>query len=83
MKATYANLIKRTMGCTLAITSFMVPLAAVEGAALTISGITHEQVGFRPGCSSQFGGTTTGTGTSSLLGAVDIEGNDCITPMEN
>lgn len=83
MKAAHTNLIKRMMGCTLAIASFMAPLAAVEGAALTISGITHEQVGYRPGCSSQFGGTTTGTGTSSLLGAVSIEGNDCITPIEN
>lgn len=71
------------MGCTLAIASFMAPLATVEGAALTISAITHEQVGYRSGCSSQFGGTTTGTGISSLLGAVSIEGNDCITPIEN
>ena len=83
MKAAYTNPIKRALAPMLAITSFLVPLTSVDAAALTISGITHEQVGYRAECSTQFGGTTTGTATSSLLGRVSIEGNDCITPMGN
>src|SRR5687768_1926544 len=74
---------KRMGASALAITSVMAPLTAVEGAALTISGIIQEHVGYRPDCASQFGGTITGTGTSSLLGTVSIEANDCITPVEN
>jgi hypothetical protein len=84
VEATRTNLIKKhTLVPMLAITSFLTPITSVEGAILTISGITHEQVGYRAECPSQFGGTTTGTAASSLLGIVSIEGNDCITPVGN
>ncbi|SEO48586.1 PEP-CTERM sorting domain-containing protein [Nitrosovibrio sp. Nv6] len=83
MKTANSNLIRRALVSTLAITSVIAPLTAVEGAALTISGITQEQVGYRPDCASQFGGTTTGIGTSSLLGRVSFETNDCITPIDD
>lgn len=82
MKAIYTNLIKRTLVPMLAIATFLAPLNS-QSALLTISGITHEQVGYRGECSTQFGGTTTGTATSSLLGFVSIDGNDCITPVGN
>lgn len=74
---------KHIAASALAITSVITPLTAVEGAALTISGIIQEQVGYRPDCASQFGGTTTGIGVSSLLGWVSLEANDCITPAED
>lgn len=57
--------------------------AAIISAPLTISGITQEQVGPRANCSSGFGGTTIGTGISSLLGRVSLEANDCIAPAGN
>ncbi len=83
MRTVNSNPMKRVVASALAITSVIAPLTVVEGAALTISGITQEHVGYRPDCASQFGGTITGTGTSSLLGTVSIEANDCITPVEN
>ena len=79
LKTVSSNLIKHLAASALAITSVVVPLAA-ESALLSISGITHEQTGYRPNCASSFGGTTTGAGISSLLGAVSFEANDCITP---
>jgi hypothetical protein len=62
-----------------AITAMIAPLVA-ESALLSITAITQEQTGYRPDCASGFGGTTTGSGLSSLLGSVSIETNDCITP---
>lgn len=44
--------------------------------------VTQEQAGFRPDCPSKFGGTTTGTGTSTHLGKVSFTAIDCITPIE-
>lgn len=79
MKTVSSNLIKYLVVSALAITSVVAPLAA-ESALLSISAITHEQTGYRPNCASGFGGTTTGAGVSSLLGAVSLEANDCITP---
>ncbi|WP_025039693.1 hypothetical protein [Nitrosospira briensis] len=79
MKTVSSNLIKRLAASALAIASVVAPLTA-ESALLSISGITHEQTGYRPNCASGFGGTTTGAGISSLLGAVSLEANDCITP---
>jgi hypothetical protein len=58
------------------------PLAA-ESALLSITAITHEQTGYRPDCASSFGGTATGSGLSSLLGAVSFETSDCIAPVGN
>ncbi|HET8701088.1 MAG TPA: PEP-CTERM sorting domain-containing protein [Nitrococcus sp.] len=43
----------------------------------------HEQVGFRPNCLSQFGGTTTGTGNGTHLGNVSFAASDCIMPIED
>lgn len=83
MRTINSNRMKRIVVSALTITSVMAPLTAVEGAALTISAIIQEQVGYRPDCASQFGGTITGTGTSSLPGRISIEANDCITPVEN
>lgn len=83
LRTANSNLIRRALVATLAITSVIAPLTAVEGAALTISGITQEEVGYRPDCASQFGGTTTGIGTSSLLGRVSLETNDCIIPIDD
>ncbi|SOD41591.1 PEP-CTERM sorting domain-containing protein [Nitrosovibrio sp. Nv4] len=83
MRTANSNLIRRALVATLTITSVIAPLTAVEGAALTISGITQEEVGYRPDCASQFGGTTTGIGTSSLLGRVSLETNDCIIPIDD
>lgn len=83
LKTANSNLIRRALVSTLAIASVIAPLTAVEGAALTISGITQEEVGYRPDCASQFGGTTTGIGTSSLLGRVSFETNDCIIPIDD
>jgi hypothetical protein len=82
LKTVSSNLIKHLVASAFAITSVVVPLAA-ESALLSISGITHEQTGYRPDCASGFGGTTTGAGISSLLGAVSFEGSDCITPVAN
>jgi len=79
LKTVSSNLIKYLVTSAWAITSVVVPLAA-ESALLSISAITHEQAGYRPNCASGFGGTTTGAGISSLLGAVSLEANDCITP---
>lgn len=79
MKTVSSNLVKYLVVSALAVTSVAAPLAA-ESALLSISGITHEQVGYRPNCASGFGGTTKGAGISSLLGAVSFEANDCITP---
>lgn len=80
MKTVSSNLIKHLVASTLAITSVIAPLAA-ESALLSISAITHEQTGYRPNCASGYGGTATGSGLSSLLGAVSFETNDCITPV--
>ncbi|SCX57016.1 hypothetical protein [Nitrosospira sp. Nsp1] len=79
MKTVSSNLIKYLVVSALAITSVVAPLAA-ESALLSISAITHEQTGYRPNCASGFGGTTTGAGISSLVGAVSFAGSDCITP---
>lgn len=85
MKAAYITLIKRSMVSTTVIMSVMVPTTATEAAVLRINAIIHEQVGYQPdpGCASQFGGTITGTGTSSLVGPVSLAANDCITPVGN
>ena len=83
MTTTHSYLSRGALAWFAAITSFVAPLSIVEGAALTISGITHEEVGYRPDCASQFGGTITGTGMSSLLGWVSIEAHDCLTKVEN
>ncbi len=82
LKTVSSNLIKHLVTSALAITSVIVPLAA-ESALLSISAITHEQTGYRPDCASGFGGTATGSGISSPLGAVSIETNDCIAPAGN
>ncbi|BCT67841.1 hypothetical protein [Nitrosospira sp. NRS527] len=80
MKTVSSNLIMHFTASALAIASVVAPLTA-ESALLLISGITHEQTGYRPNCASGFGGTTTGAGVSSLLGAVSLKANDCITPV--
>jgi hypothetical protein len=74
--------------CALLITSVIIPnvsRAAVitTPIPLTISGVTYEQFGPRPGCPAQFGGTTTGVGISSLLGKVSFEANDCVIPQND
>ena len=81
MKTVSSNLVKHLLASALAITS-VAPLTA-ESALLSISAITHEQTGYRPDCASGFGGTTTGSGLSSLLGAVSFETSDCIAPVGN
>lgn len=45
--------------------------------------VTQEQVAFMPNCPSKFGGTMTGTGTSTHLGKVSLTATDCITPVED
>jgi hypothetical protein len=50
---------------------------------LTISGLTHEQLIPSSDCPSQVGGVTTGTGFSSLLGAVSLEARDCFSQIDN
>lgn len=82
METVSSNLIKHLVASALAITSIIAPLAA-ESALLSISAITQEQTGYRPDCASSFGGTATGSGLSSFLGAVSIESNDCIAPAGN
>ncbi len=82
MKTVSSNLIKHLVASALAITSVIAPLAA-ESALLSISAITQEQTGYRPDCASSFGGTATGSGLSSLLGAVSFETSDCIAPVGN
>jgi hypothetical protein len=82
LKTVSSNLIKHLVASALAITSVIAPLVA-ESALLSISAITHEQTGYRPDCASGFGGTATGSGISSLLGAVSFETNDCIAPAGN
>ena len=79
LKTVSSNLIKHLIASALAITSVIAPLAA-ESALLSLSAITQEQTGYRPDCASGFGGTTTGSGLSPLLGAVSIGASDCITP---
>lgn len=84
MKVANLNFVKRNVASVLLTTSLMMSITAATdamSAALTVNAIIEEETGFRPGCASQFGGTITGTGTSSLLGRVSLEGNDCITPM--
>ncbi|SEO49808.1 PEP-CTERM protein-sorting domain-containing protein [Nitrosospira multiformis] len=84
MKVIRTSLIKKqALMIMLVIASPLAPLTSVGAAALVISGITHEQVGYRAECSTQFGGITTGMGVSSLLGRISIEGSDCITPIGN
>lgn len=83
---TNLKLVRFGVGCALTIAVTIVSVvaqAAVLSAPLSISGITHEQFGPRPGCPSQFGGTNTGTGLSPLLGKVLIEANDCVIPIGN
>ena len=71
---------RRILVPMLAIASSLASLN-LYGAILTITGITHEQVGYRGECAPHFGGTSTGMAVSSLLGFVSIAGNDCITPL--
>jgi hypothetical protein len=82
LKTVSSNLIKHLVVSALAITSVIAPLAA-ESALLSISAITQEHTGYRPDCASGFGGTATGSGLSSLLGAVSFETSDCIAPVGN
>src|SRR5574340_1832775 len=80
------NNAKNEVVCALLSDLAIIPTAStaeIISAPLTISGITQEQVGPRGNCSSGFGGTTIGTGISSLLGRVSLEANDCITPAGN
>ena len=79
LKTASSNFFRYIVASALIIASIATPLAA-ESAVLTISGLTHEQTGYRPNCASNFGGTTMGTGVSSYLGVVSLEANDCITP---
>ncbi|MGH8685730.1 MAG: PEP-CTERM sorting domain-containing protein [Nitrosospira sp.] len=84
MKIANLNFVKRNVASVLLTTSLMMSITAATdamSAPLTVNAIIEEETGFRPGCASQLGGTITGTGTSSLLGRVSLEGNDCITPM--
>lgn len=86
MKITNLNFVKRNMASVLLTASIIMPLTAateVASAPLNLNAIIHEDFGFRPGCASQFGGTITGIGISSLLGTVSLDGNDCITPVAN
>lgn len=85
MKIADLNFVKHNVASILLTASALVSLIAATEAAstpFTVNAIIHEETGFKPGCTSQFGGTITGTGTSSLLGRVSVEGNDCITPQE-
>jgi hypothetical protein len=80
------ELARLAAGCalTIAIAITSTPAkAAVITSPVMISGITQEQVGYRENCPSHFGGTTIGTGISSLLGKVSLEANDCISSSEN
>ena len=46
---------------------------------LQVTGVIQEVPGPSPRCPSQFGGTITGHGSSTLLGRVAFVANDCIT----
>ena len=90
MKIANLNFVKHNVASVLLTTSMMMSITAATdamSAALTVNAIIHEETGFKPGCATPsspfggFGGTITGTGTSSLLGRVALEGNDCITPI--
>lgn len=50
---------------------------------LKVSLDLHEEMGFKPDCSSQFGGTTIGTGNGTHFGKISFKGADCITPIDN
>lgn len=86
MKIANLNFAKRNVASILLATSAIMSISAatdVMSAPFSVSAIIGEETGYRPGCASQFGGTITGNGISSLLGRVSLEGNDCITPMGN
>lgn len=82
MNRTCTDSAKQFLVALLAIASFLIPLKA-QSTLLTITAVTHEQVGYKGDCSTHFGGTMAGTGISSLLGLVSISGNDCITPIND
>ncbi|MDQ3186773.1 MAG: PEP-CTERM sorting domain-containing protein [Pseudomonadota bacterium] len=82
MKAANLNFMKRSVTSALLATSAIILTTAatdVRSAPFSISAIIHESVSGSPGCPSGLGGTITGTGISSLLGVVSLEGNDCFT----
>lgn len=83
MKIASLNFAKRNVAAVLLTTSAMMSITAATdamSAVFTVNAIIEEETGFKPGCASQFGGTITGNGISSL-GRVSLEGGDCITPM--
>ncbi len=83
MKIAGLNFVKHNVASVLLTASAIVSVTAATEAMsvpFTVNAIIHEETGFKPGCDSLFGGTITGTGTSSLFGRVSVEGNDCITP---
>ena len=82
MNRTCADSIKQLLVSLLAIASFLIPFKA-HSTLLTITAVTHEQVGYQGECSTYFGGNVTGTGISSPLGRVSISGQDCITPIND
>ncbi|SCY08038.1 PEP-CTERM protein-sorting domain-containing protein [Nitrosospira sp. Nl5] len=88
MKIAGLNFVKHNVASVLLTASAIVSVTAATEAMsvpFTVNAIIHEETGpGRPGCSTPFGfgGTITGTGTSSLFGRVSVEGNDCITPQE-
>lgn len=86
MKIANLNFVKHNVASVLLTASAIMSVTAATEAMsvpFTVNAIIHEETGFKPGCASQFGGTITGSGTSSLFGRVSVEGNDCITPQEN
>ncbi len=82
MNRTCVVSMKQLLVSMLAIASFLIPVNA-QSTLLTITGVTHEQVGYKGECSTRFGGNVTGTGISSLLGLVSISGQDCIAPIND
>lgn len=85
---TFSFLSKRKIIFAILFTALISPTTALAipvtkpNVPLTVSVEFNENVGFRPDCPSQFGGTATGTGKGTHLGKVSFTATDCITPID-
>lgn len=86
---TFSSFSKRKVISAVLLTAMISPATALAipltkpNVPLKVSVEFHEDVGFRPDCPAQFGGTATGTGEGTHLGKFSFAATDCITPIEN